>query len=159
MEYTKNLNLFKYDVVKDAKSTFSVQDALNNNWDILDENLGKIPEACISKDDLLPVQTVIETYINGTSGYRIWSDGWCEQWFSVTASSNTWITSTFLKKMRDTSYIATGGCKIPDGSYPLSAAFKNYTTNTIDSGVHDDSSLNYGTWMVKIEGYLKEGTY
>lgn len=25
------------------------------------------------------IRTVIETYVNGTSWYRVWSDGWCEQ--------------------------------------------------------------------------------
>ncbi len=122
-------------------------------------NAGEILEDCVLKSELLPAQTVIDTYINGESGYRIWSDGWCEQWFSVNATSNVWVTSIFLKEMRDMNYIATGACKIPDGTYPLSIAFKNYTTSTIDSSVHDDSSVNSGTWMVKIEGYLKEGTY
>ena len=35
--YTKNLNLFKYDVTADEKVPFSITDALNNNWDIIDE--------------------------------------------------------------------------------------------------------------------------
>ena len=33
----------------------------------------------INKSDLIEVQSVIETYTNGTSWYRIWSDGWLEQ--------------------------------------------------------------------------------
>lgn len=36
-EYTKNLKLFKYDPITDAKQVFSISDALNYNWDILDE--------------------------------------------------------------------------------------------------------------------------
>lgn len=34
---TKNLGLFKYDTVTDAKQVFDLNVALNNNWDILDE--------------------------------------------------------------------------------------------------------------------------
>ena len=34
--YTTNLNLFKYDVINDAKSSFSITNALNNNWDVID---------------------------------------------------------------------------------------------------------------------------
>ena len=35
-EYTKNLNLFKYNTVEDADKAFSINEALNNNWDKLD---------------------------------------------------------------------------------------------------------------------------
>lgn len=38
--YTKNLNLFKYDTVLDSNVPFSIKQALNNNWDILDERCG-----------------------------------------------------------------------------------------------------------------------
>lgn len=34
---TKNLGLFKYDIVADENVPFSITNALNNNWDILDE--------------------------------------------------------------------------------------------------------------------------
>ena len=37
-EYTENLKLFKYDPITDAKQVFSISDALNYNWDILDKN-------------------------------------------------------------------------------------------------------------------------
>ena len=33
---TENLNLFKYDPIQDAKKTFNIQQALNNNWDKID---------------------------------------------------------------------------------------------------------------------------
>lgn len=33
---TENLELFKYDTEKDAKSTFSIEKALNGNWDKID---------------------------------------------------------------------------------------------------------------------------
>lgn len=35
--YTPKLNLFKYDPINDAKQAFSIQQALNNNWDIIDD--------------------------------------------------------------------------------------------------------------------------
>lgn len=38
---TTNFNLFKYDTVADAKTAFSITDALNNNWDTLDANCVK----------------------------------------------------------------------------------------------------------------------
>ena len=38
--YTNNLNLFKYDTITDAKRAFSIDDALNNNWDVIDALCG-----------------------------------------------------------------------------------------------------------------------
>ena len=35
-EYTQNLGLFKYNTETDGKETFSIEQALNANWDILD---------------------------------------------------------------------------------------------------------------------------
>ena len=34
--YTKNLNLFKYDIVADENVPFSITKALNDNWDKID---------------------------------------------------------------------------------------------------------------------------
>jgi hypothetical protein len=50
------------------------------------------------------VIVVTETYINGTSGYRVWSDGYCEQWgrASWTGMGNT--TITLLKAYSNTNY-------------------------------------------------------
>lgn len=44
---------------------------------------------------------VTETYINGSSWYRLWSDGWCEQggWALTTQAS-----ITFMKSYKDTNY-------------------------------------------------------
>ena len=43
------------------------------------------------------------TYVNGTSGYRIWSDGYCEQWGHIGPTSSR-TTITFPKKFADTNY-------------------------------------------------------
>ena len=44
--YTNNLNLFKYDVINDAKQAFSITNALNNNWDIIDDQIFSILNNC-----------------------------------------------------------------------------------------------------------------
>lgn len=46
---------------------------------------------------------ITETYINGTSGYRIWSDGYCEQWGVSTFSGSPGVVN-FLKPFKDTNY-------------------------------------------------------
>lgn len=60
-EYTPNLNLFKYNPTTDGKEIFSIEQALNQNWDILD--------GCGS-----PATTVV-----GSTWKRVWPDGWKEQ--------------------------------------------------------------------------------
>ena len=52
-------------------------------------------------------RTVIETYSNGTSWYRVWSDGWCEQggYFENTQTSSGNVTLTFLKEFANTNYL------------------------------------------------------
>ena len=41
MNYTSNLNLFKYDTITDQKQVFSIDTALNENWDKIDSKVVK----------------------------------------------------------------------------------------------------------------------
>ena len=45
---------------------------------------------------------VKETYVNGYSWYRVWSDGWCEQGGQTLATTSA--TVTLLKEYKNTSY-------------------------------------------------------
>ena len=47
---------------------------------------------------------VVETYTNGTSWYRVYSDGWCEQGGRI---ANVTETVTLLKEMADTNGTVT----------------------------------------------------
>ncbi|MBR1908110.1 hypothetical protein IJ818_04150 [bacterium] len=49
---------------------------------------------------------IVEKYTNGKSGYRVWSDGYCEQWGFVAVSSTAGVvTIQFMKKFADTNYM------------------------------------------------------
>lgn len=55
-EYTPNLNLFKYNTSTDGKEVFSIAQALNHNWDILDNlgsgrNIGEIVASTLPLED------------------------------------------------------------------------------------------------------------
>ena len=65
---------------------------------------GRIGEQLANKQD--KCIHIIDTYANGTSWYRIWSDGWCEQGgiATITASRNFTNTITLLKPFIDTNY-------------------------------------------------------
>jgi len=48
--------------------------------------------------------SVVETYVNGTSGYRIWSDGWCEEWGLTGTSTGSSIVVLYTNIFKDTNY-------------------------------------------------------
>jgi hypothetical protein len=50
----------------------------------------------------LKAHYIVETYVNGTSWYRVYSDGWCEQ--GGFSAGDNWRTVTFLKPFTDTQY-------------------------------------------------------
>ena len=52
------------------------------------------------------IHTIIKTYQNGTSWYRVWSDGWCEQGGKTIRGT----TVNFLKVFKDTNYTIVTNC-------------------------------------------------
>lgn len=71
-------------------------------------DVSQVLSEAVLRSSLEEVQTVIETYKNGTSWYRIWSDGWCEQGGKVSgAGFSSAVVVTFLKAFADTNYSVT----------------------------------------------------
>lgn len=132
-EYTEPLNLY-----------FKVGNAVQN-LEII--NAGAILEEAVLKSHLEEAQVIIETYQNGTSGYRIWSDGYCEQWgfVQMTSANTDW---TLLKEMKDLNY----NISAVNGNNKTCVCRAQSTTS-----VHIDfsygSSDQYGWW--KVSGYIK----
>lgn len=58
----------------------------------------------VDKADLTACHVVVETYVNGSSWYRIWSDGWCEQGGRASVSEASTTTITYLKAFSNTNY-------------------------------------------------------
>ena len=53
---------------------------------------------------------LVESYVNGSSWYAIYSDGWCEQGASETITNSVTATAktrNFLKNFKDTNYVVT----------------------------------------------------
>lgn len=59
---------------------------------------------------------LVESYVNGTSGYRVYSDGWCEQWGRIIVGLDASVSVTFLKPFMNASYyanwISCNGCTL-----------------------------------------------
>lgn len=85
---------------------------------------------------------IIETYHSGTSWYRVWSDGWCEQGaLQIGSGEAGYTTVTLLKEMSDTNYTITAltkykfawCCEATDGT-KSTTQFSIYTVDTSTQG-------------------------
>lgn len=97
----------------------------------------------VDKADMTEVQCVVETYSNGTSWYRIWSDGWCEQGGQIVQTGDAYITVSFLKPFINTNYVI----------------FKNqpYNSSNPESGYHS-SFFNYTTSSAQTKNFTGENS-
>lgn len=92
-----------------------------------------------------------ESYVNGTSGYRVYSDGWCEQW-GYTAISSAGQMVNLLKSYVNTNYVitASGGTR----QYGNTACYDK-TTSSFKAWTSDNDSFNASNLNWKAEGYIR----
>lgn len=95
----------------------------------------------VDKSDLQLCHVVVSTYKNGSSWYRIYDDGWCEQGGYASSAG----AITLLKSFKDTNYTITVAL--------LSDVNQDYTSKTTT----DFSIGASGSWQAS--GYLAEGEY
>ncbi len=69
---------------------------------------------------------IVETYANGTSWYRVYSDGWCEQGGFEGTGNNASVT--LLKKYINTNYSVAFGVKDADGGSSYTPTILTQTT-------------------------------
>lgn len=81
---------------------------------------------------------LVQSYVNGTSGYRVYSDGWCEQWGSGGSSSVTNNTATvvinLLKPYKDTNYMGLANSGFGYGSSWNGPFVNNKTAEAVSFG-------------------------
>lgn len=109
---------------------------------------------------------IIDTYVNGTSGYRIWSDGWCKQWGHINCKeySQTSVKISFLKEFKNVYYHLGGDYDPGEGlgqstfwfSHQIEASTQKTTTGFSRDIIENPFTTGYN-WVA--EGYLKDGEY
>ena len=103
---------------------------------------------------------VIENYLNGTSGYRVWSDGYCEQWGRTVFKTNGTVTVNLFKTMKNTAYTCQitlfGNTSGPGAVYGSYFSCWNLKTTSFQHQRYTDQSVQQ---MWKVSGYLAEGQY
>ena len=90
---------------------------------------------------------IIDTYVNGTSGYRIWSDGYCEQWGDFQPTSSTLNTAgsnvSLLKTYKDKNYCLITAQKSNSGSATNAVNFGYIvSTSVISMCYYGDTSTD-----------------
>mgnify|MGYP003292318535 CR=1 FL=1 len=112
----------------------------------------------VDANSLAECNVVIETYVNGTDGYRIWSDGYCEQWGVLTTSSETG-TYSFAKTFKDTNYNLRisnlTGIRLITGITKNTNSF-GWVQYNVSSGGTIGNNEKY---FVFASGYLANGEY
>lgn len=92
-----------------------------------------------------PKAYITETWVSGTSGYRIWSDGFIEQWGKIkTSGEAVYNTLTFKKAFKNTNYnVQTASWDITDRH----ACMRNKTTTSVQlagwNNEHDWYAFGY----------------
>lgn len=129
----------------------------------IEQTAGINTEMFNNKLDITSVQAqapyLKTTYVNGTSGYNIWANGYCEQWSSTgnIAVGSTTKKVTYLKTFKDSNYVLTfgafgAGYGGAEANFRCTAYDKSSVTFYNNSG----TVTNY-KW--KACGYLAEGQY
>lgn len=81
---------------------------------------------------------LVQSYVNGTSGYRVYSDGWCEQWGSGGSSSATnniaIVVINLLKPYKDTNYMGLANSGFGNGSSWNGPFVNNKTAEAVSFG-------------------------
>jgi hypothetical protein len=80
-----------------------VSDVVNQGMDIL-EQVNQGIESRVAKDSMQEVPCIVETYVNGTSWYRVWSDGFKEQGGHAPNGNNAEYVLNFLIPFSNTDY-------------------------------------------------------
>ncbi len=97
---------------------------------------------------------VIQTYTNGASGYRIYSDGYCQQW--GTTSNGSWINVVLLKTYNSTNYNVTVGGGDSSGAWCVSQIA---AANMIRVGSRGTTTWGSNPVTWRTCGYLAQGEY
>lgn len=116
----------------------------------------------MAEENLQRIYPCIEVFDGGSHGYRVWSDGYCEQWgVAVSEVGAAWCTIpiSLIKVMRDSNYCITTGHQhrtavVNTYEHLILNSINKYGF-TINCYNYIGESLHY--WRVC--GYLEEGQY
>ena len=72
------------------------------------------------------IASIVEVYGNSASGYRLWSDGYCEQWGIVSTVPGSSCVITYFKPFTDTNYTIFGTVYNPNSKLTYNTGYTFY---------------------------------
>lgn len=135
--YTENLNLFKYDVEKDGKSTFNVGLSLNDNFDKIDEFSKNIDE---QKQDVATAVKCTENVSVGGIAEPIYVDAYGNAKSTNLSIANERFDGQWVSKQMTLSTATAVGTYEIDLSDYLPNDNYNYEVQFIHTGGKSDTS-------------------
>lgn len=140
--------LYQYIALTQAPRT-DIQIDVDN---IITELNGKV-----DKSSLEEVHCVVETYNNGSSWYRIYDDGWCEQGGVFTGDFSTGNQFTLLQPYKDTNYtVITNAIRYNTTSAAcfgvLTKTTEYFTGEAFRGG---DGNIRVGILQWEAKGYIE----
>lgn len=149
-----NEDKYLYICVGNTTNYEGVTDVVNQGIEILEQVNQGIESRVKVDGSNAEFPYIVETYVNGTSGYRIWSDKYCEQWGRTTGTSTGDITVSLLKSYRDTNYNVSRQLLNHTGSAVSTVylAVKSLSTNSFVMATYASQNAQTSCW--KACGYL-----
>ena len=103
-----------------------------------------LPFRAVDYNEFVNTPRITETYVNGTSWYRVYSDGWIEQGGQIDCAKNASVTVTFLKAYTNTNYNVTGMSHFFNADkYDVGPTLTDRTTTTMNLGNMWDSTVTF----------------
>lgn len=102
----------------------------------------------IKPSDCVACHVVVETYVNGTEWYRVYSDGWIEQGGVVTGITySSPKTISFSKAFSDTNYTLNATCKLSSNAYVnANTVLQVYSYSNSEARIYHPSSSAIGAF-------------
>lgn len=97
---------------------------------------------------------IIEIYQNGTSWYRVWSDGWCEQGGVVSVASNATGTITLLKGFKSAIYNCVFTIQSTETTVNSSGVGPVWVTNKNATSITFINDTWAGSLIWEAKGYI-----
>ena len=103
--YDEEKNLFFTSNTNEVRKTTFIGNLTVDSLDKITSFTPKTAFHAVDYNDFNNTPHIVETYVNGTSWYRVYSDGWCEQGGQTSNNaSNSSFDIDFLKNFADTNY-------------------------------------------------------
>ena len=89
---------------------------------------------------------ITETYINGSSWYRVWSDGWIEQGGRLQIQASTQASVNLMKPYSDTNYAAFSSHSLPGTGNQAESYIQQTSASVVSIGNSCGNEQTF-TWM------------